>query len=139
MVERVLVGMDDSAMAERALEYALETYPESGITVVHVVGGPSPMMGKALKAVLESGDDDAAREQASAVLDRAREIGRSHGIDVETDVALGTAATEIVERAPEFDLVVVGSHSGSIADDLFVGNVARKVVRHSPVPVTVVR
>jgi nucleotide-binding universal stress UspA family protein len=41
--------------------------------------------------------------------------------------------------AEGYDTVVVGSHGGSLADRLFVGNVTEKVFRRSPVPVTVVR
>ncbi|QKY19342.1 universal stress protein [Halolamina sp. CBA1230] len=139
MVARVLVPMDGSEMAETALRYALEIHPDAEIHVLNVVGEPSPMMGKALKAALEADVEEKAREQASAVLERAREIGREHDVDIQTEVAWGSPAKEIVAMAAEYDAVVVGSHSGSLADRLFVGNVARKVVRRSPVPVTVVR
>ena len=139
MVSRVLVPMDDSEMAAEALRYVLDAHPDAEIHVLHVVGQPSPMMGQALKAALEADPEEAAREQAAPVLDRAREIAASHGVDVETDVAWGNPAKVIVDRAADFDMVVVGSHSGSLADRLFVGNVAQKVVRHSPAPVTVVR
>ena len=49
------------------------------------------------------------------------------------------AARTIAEAAAEFDAVVLGSHSGGLADRLLVGDVAGTVVRRSPVPVTVVR
>jgi len=39
--------MDESEMAERAFQYALEVHPDAEITVVHVVGEPSSMMGGA--------------------------------------------------------------------------------------------
>jgi nucleotide-binding universal stress UspA family protein len=139
MVARVLVPMDDSEMSAEALRYALETHPSAGIHVLHVVGEPSPMMGEALKAALETDPEEAAQEQASPVLDRARKIGREHDVEIETDVAWGNPAKVVVEQAEAFDTVVIGSHSGSIADRLFVGNVAQKIVRHSPTPVTVVR
>jgi nucleotide-binding universal stress UspA family protein len=139
MVSRVLVPMDDSKMAERALEYALEAHPDAEITVLHVVGEPSPMMGKAMGLALEEDLEEAAEEHASAVLDRARERARASGTEIETEVAWGNPAKAIVDRAENFDTVVVGSHGGSLAERLFVGNVAQRVFRHSPVPVTVVR
>lgn len=43
MLSRILVPMDDSEMAERALEYALENFSGAEIIVLHVVGEPSPM------------------------------------------------------------------------------------------------
>lgn len=139
MISRVLVPMDDSEMAERALEYALETHPDAEITVLHVVGGPSPMMGAATGLVLEDDFEDAAEEHAEQVLDRAREIAREYEVELETDVAWGSPAKAIVERAEHFDAVVIGSHGGSLTDRLFTGNVAQTVFRRSPVPVTVVR
>ena len=139
MVERVLVPVDGSEMAEHALRHALETHPDAAITALHIVGVPSPMMGDAVRLALESDLEDAAAEHAEEVLEGARETGRSHGVTLETDVAWGNPAKAIVDRAAAFDAVVIGSHSGSLADRLFVGNVAQKVVRHSPVPVTVVR
>jgi nucleotide-binding universal stress UspA family protein len=45
----------------------------------------------------------------------------------------------ILDRAGEYDAIVMGSHGGTLSERLFVGNVAEKVLRRSPVPVTVVR
>jgi nucleotide-binding universal stress UspA family protein len=139
MSHRVLVPMDDSEMSEHALEYALETHPDAGITVLHVVGEPSPMMGEAAGLALEDDIRSVAEDHAADVFERAREIAASHGAEVTTDVGWGSPAKVIVDRAEGFDAVFLGSHGGSVVDRLFVGNVAQKVVRHSPVPVTVVR
>jgi len=54
-------------------------------------------------------------------------------------VAVGHPARTIIKKAEGYDTVVIGSHSGSIADRLFVGNIAQKVFRRAPVPVVVVR
>ncbi|MBS8121362.1 universal stress protein [Haloferax volcanii] len=56
-----------------------------------------------------------------------------------TDVAWGHPAKSIIKRAGDFDTVIIGSHGGTVAERLFVGNVAERVFRRSPVPVTVVR
>jgi nucleotide-binding universal stress UspA family protein len=44
-----------------------------------------------------------------------------------------------LNSADDFDAVVLGTHGGSLADRLVVGNVAQKVFRNSPVPVIVAR
>lgn len=139
MIERVLVAMDDSELGEKALRYALDAHPDAAVTVIHVVGEPSPMMGQAVRLALEDDVQTAAEELAAEVLDRAREIAAEYDAEVETQVGWGTPAKVIVTRAADFDAVVIGSHSGSLTDQLFVGNVARKVFRRSPVPVTAVR
>ena len=138
MVSRVLVPVDDSDMAADALRYALETFPDAAITVLHVSGGPSPMMGEATEIALSDHPEEVADDHAKESLSRARDIAAEHGIDIETEVKVGHPARTILDRAADFDAVIIGSHSGGLMDRLFVGNVAEKVVRESPVPVTVV-
>ncbi|WP_148416368.1 universal stress protein [Haloferax sp. KTX1] len=139
MISRVLVPMDDSEMAERALKYALEAHSDAEITVLHVVGEPSPMMGKAVSLALENDIEQAAEEHASEVLQRARDIAGEYDTEILTDVTWGHPAKAIIKRAENFDTVVIGSHGGTLAERLFVGNVAERIFRRSPVPVTIVR
>lgn len=131
--------MDDSEMAERALEYAFEAHPDAAITVLNVVGEPSGMMGQAVSLALEDDVEKAADEHAERVIDRAREIADEQDHEISTEVAWGRPSKAILDRAEAYDTVVIGSHGGSIADWLLVGNVADTIVRRSPVPVTVVR
>ncbi len=131
--------MDDSEMAQQALEYALENHPDAEITVLHVVGGPSPMGGAATGLALADDPKAAAEEHAKEVFERARELAAEHDVEIDTDVQLGHPTRAILNRANDFDVVVIGSHGGSVSDRLFVGNVAQKVFRQSPVPVIVVR
>ena len=139
MISRVLVPMDESALAEEALKYALEAHPGAEITVLHVVGEPSPMMGKAVRLALEDDPERAAKEQAEEIHARAGEIAAEYDASIDTDVAFGHPAKVIVDRSEEHDLVVIGSHGGSFVDRLFVGDVAETIFRRAPVPVVVVR
>ncbi len=131
--------MDRSALSRQALEYALETFPDADVTVLHVVGEPSPMLGAATGLALEDDLPAAAKERAEGVFETAQKVASEHGVEVKTTVAAGHPARTIVDRAAEFDTVVIGSHGGTLRDRLFVGNVAETVFRRSPVPVTVVR
>lgn len=139
MIERILVPMDDSEMAERALKYALENHPEASVTVLHVAGEPSPMWAAATNLALADDFEEAAREKATPVFERAGEIAGTYDAEVETRVQVGSPVRAILNEAEEFDAIVMGSHGGSLADRLFMGNVAETVLRGSPVPVTVVR
>jgi nucleotide-binding universal stress UspA family protein len=139
MVSRVLVPTDGSEMAERALRYALEVHSGADITVLHVVGEPSPMLARATGLALADDVEEAAEEHAEAVLDRATAIAAEYDAEIDTAVRMGHPAKAIVESAPQYDVVVLGSHGGDIADNLFIGNVAKRVFRRSPVPVTTVR
>lgn len=139
MISHVLVAIDDSEMANRALEYAFEAHPHAEITVLHVVGKPSGMMGAVTALSLADDLEEKADEYAKDVLDSARECATEHDRDITTVVDVGPPAKMIVKRAEDYDVLVIGTHSGTLADRLLVGNVAEKVFRNSPVPVTVVR
>lgn len=141
MISRVLVPMDGSEMSEHALEYALEAYPDAEITVLCVVGEPSSMWGSATDIALAGDLEETAREYAQSTFDRARELAANADGDreLETVFELGHPVRAIINRADDYETVVIGSHGGTLAERLFVGNVAEKVVRRSPVPVAVVR
>ena len=131
--------MDGSELSERALRYALDGHPDAEITVLHVVGGASPMMGQAAGIALSEDGEGGISEAAEPVFERAREIAAEYDATIETVVEIGRPARGILDHAEAFDVVVLGTHSGSLADRLLVGNVAKTVFQRSPVPVTVVR
>ena len=131
--------MDDSEMARRALEYALENHPDAEITVLHVVGEPSPWGGAATALALEEDIEEAAEERAATVFDDARELAAEYDVEITTEVRLGHPVRAILDSCEDVDAVVIGTHGGSVVDRLVVGNVAQKVFRNSPVPVIVAR
>ncbi|WP_058997209.1 universal stress protein [Haloarcula sp. CBA1127] len=139
MIAQILVPMDDSEMAQQALEYTLENHPDAEVTVLHVVGGPSPLGGAATALALADDIEAAAEERAEEVFDDARELAAEYDAEITTEVQLGHPARAILNRAADFDAVVLGTHGGSLADRLVVGNVAQKVFRNSPVPVIIAR
>jgi len=139
MLSRILVPIDGSEMAECALEYALENHPDAAITVLHVVGEPSPWWGEATSLALKEDVEEVAAEQSAEVFDDARALAAEYDVEICTEVRLGHPARAILNRAADFDAVVLGSHGGSLVDRLVVGNVAQKVFRNAPVPVIVAR
>ncbi|ELY93751.1 universal stress protein [Natrialba taiwanensis] len=141
MLSRILVPMDDSEHASHALEYALENHPEADVTVLHVVGVPSMMMGEAVGLTLEDDISEAAAERAEPVFKRAREVADEHGRELNTIVGIGHPARNILDRAEDYDTIVLGAHGAdwSRATRRFlVGNVAETVSKRSPVPVIIV-
>jgi len=138
MVSRVLVAMDGSKITERALEFAIEAYPDAEISVLTIIGEPSGMMGEAVGLMFEETRAEGT-EAARQILDRAQEIAAEADRELEGVIGYGKPASEVVKRAADFDTVVIGQHDSSVADRLFIGNTAHKIVRESPVPVTVVR
>jgi len=142
MISRILVPMDDSDPAGNALAYALENFADAEVTVLHVVGVPSMLMGEAAGLALEDDLDDAARERAEPVFERARKRAADHDREVDTVVGVGHPARNILDRADDYDTVVLGSHGADwnrASHRFLVGNVAGTVLRRAAVPVTIVR
>jgi nucleotide-binding universal stress UspA family protein len=106
---------------------------------MHVVGEPSAMFGVATGLAVADDIREAADERAEEVLAGAREVAEEYERSIQTLVEVGHPAKAILEEAPDHDLIVIGSHGGKLADRLFVGNVAERVFRRSPVPVTTIR
>lgn len=144
MPERVLVPIDDSARSTKALEYALEEYPDAEITALHVLdpAGDAVYTGGEISIDLDVGE---ARERhkrlAEELLEETVEVAGRHGHDVDTATRVGKPARAILEYAEEegVDHIVVGSHGRSGVSRVLLGSVAETVTRRSPVPVTVVR
>lgn len=139
MISSVLVPMDDSEMSAHALRYALESFPAAEITVLHVVGEPSSMMGSATGLALAEDLETEATELAEPVFETARSIADEYDCEVDTVVAAGHPVRAILDKAEDVDTVVMGTHSGNLSDRLLIGNVADRVFKRSPVPVVHVR
>lgn len=138
----VLVPLDGSPLADKALEHAFETF-DCKISVLNVVTPLDTRMSEG--GIIEPGEDrlETARERANRLIDRSRERAAEHDRTVETRVETGDPAEAILESVDEYDVdhVVMGSHGGErneIARRL-LGTVATAVVGDAPVTVTVVK
>ena len=142
MLARLLVPMDDSEHAGHALEYALDNHPDADITVLHVVGVPSMLMGEAVGLSLEDDISDAAADRATPVFERAREIADDRGREINTIVGIGHPARNIIDRGADYDTIVLGAHGedwSRATRRYLVGNITETVSKRAPVPVIVVR
>jgi nucleotide-binding universal stress UspA family protein len=140
MVGHVLVLMDDSPLATRALDFALEVHPNADITVLRVID----YVEESYSAEMLVGPRE-IRERATARAEQlfaeARERTADHGGEVRTVTEFGKPAGTILEYvdAHDVDVVVMGGHGRSLVSSVLLGDVAQTVVRRAPVPVTVVR
>jgi len=142
MVTQILVPMDDSEQAEQALEYALDNFPDADVTVLHVVGVPSSMMGEATGLALADDIEGAAAERAEPAFERAREIATERDRDINTLVGIGHPARNIIDRSEDYDTIVLGAHGADrsrMTRRFLVGNVAETVSKRAPIPVVIVR
>lgn len=139
-IDRLLVAFDGTPLAERALEHALDTYPEAETDVLHVIDYVEESYGA--EALVGSEKlRERAHERSAAILDEARDLAAEHDREVATAIRVGKPAREIVDYAEEHDadVIVVGSHGRPPVARVLLGSVAETVTRRASVPVTVVR
>jgi nucleotide-binding universal stress UspA family protein len=140
VIEQVLVPMDDSPLARRALDFALEVHPDADVTVLHVVDHVEESYGAEM--LVGPGElRERAEARAERLFEAARERAADHGTGLRTVTRFGEPARVITEYAGEadVDLVVMGCHGREGVTRVLLGDVAQRVVRRAPVPVTVVR
>lgn len=145
MYRRILVPIDGSPTAERGFEEGLALARALGSTLVllHVVEYMPSVPEMAPTLTWEQVWKD-LREAGQGLLERAHARARDAGVDAEArleDVAATRAAVVIAEQAAALhcDLVVMGTHGRRALARALLGSDAEFLVRHSPVPVLLVR
>lgn len=138
----VLVPLDESPLANAALDHALETF-DCQVTVLNVVTPLDEPMSEG--GILEPGEErqESAADRAERVVERAKTRAAEVDRTVETAVETGDPAEAILEFVEEADVdhVVMGGHSGEDNELVrrLLGSVVTTVVGEAPVTVTVVR
>jgi nucleotide-binding universal stress UspA family protein len=137
--DNVLVAIDGSEGAERALDCAL--------SLVERLGGKLTALlveGKLPAYAATAGEVDEVKKEKDkffqTVLEGARETAKEHGVDLETELVPGHAAEVITHyaKAHAHDLIVIG-HRGHFLGDYLLGSTADRVSHHAHCPVIVVR
>lgn len=142
MTERVLVAMDDSTLSRDSLAYALSTFPDARVTVVHVVDPELNMLPTDAVEVYESTIDtlaDIGDETARNVFETVQEVaGDRH---VEGTYLIGAVEKRLVSYVEDgaFDHVVMGTHARAGVSRVLLGSVAEAVVRRTEVPTVLVK
>ncbi|PAU84676.1 universal stress protein UspA [Halorubrum salipaludis] len=142
MTDSVLVAMDDSPLSSEALAFALETFPDARVTVVHVAAPDLDMLPADTEEVVGAALDDldgVGDETAASVFETVREVAADR--DVAVTFLTGEAERRIAEYAEEgdFDHVVLGTHGRSGLSRALIGSVAEAVTRETAVPTTLVK
>ena len=135
---RILVPIDGSEPAKKALEHALVRFPEASLTVLHVI---NPVDAGHSMDGFSAPVFDELEVQADQLLDEAVSVAKAHDRELTTARELGRPARAILDYADEneFDHIVIGSHGRTGVSRILLGSIAETVVRRASVPVTVVR
>jgi len=143
--QTVVVPLDVSAFAEQALDQAhvLASAMNATLHLVSIVPPPFdiPFLRKnetvsLMKALLQT-----ETERRTGYLEQRAEPLRKQGLVVQTYVATGHPAEEILHHSTQHQhtLIVMTTHGRGGLQRLFLGSVAMKVVQRAHVPVLLVR
>lgn len=138
----IIVGVDGSHDAHRALEWAMKEaairHVPLTVVTVHEVA-VSGWTGQPIILPMDQPDVDKARQAAEeSVAKAAAQLGESQPASVTVRAVNGLAAQELIEASRDADLLVVGSRGGGGFARLMLGSVSDKVTRHAHCPVVVV-
>jgi nucleotide-binding universal stress UspA family protein len=132
---RVVVGVDGSATAQRALEWGAEEARLRDATL-HVVHAWNPPILAVPTMALDYGIfDDAAHAVVADALDGVDTSGLAE--PVLRVIKVGTGGQVLVEQAEGADVVVVGSRGRGGFKGLLLGSVSQQVATHAACPVVV--
>ena len=142
---RILIGVDDSAHSNSAVEYVKQAKWPEGTKMFVLSAVRAPVMVSAEVYAPGPYVSDQAFEEAiqygQELTARVEQELRTAGFETEARVVQGDPRVVIVDtaRAVGADLVVVGSHGRSGLAKLVLGSVASHVVSHAPCNVLVVK
>lgn len=147
-MKKICIALDTSSSAEKiaAIGYEYGKALNAEVILIHVIYDSSiyvsdfdPAMDYAGFMVKNNAEfTKSIFEQAESFLEAiAKYLGEP---DLETKVLEGDAYDEILNFADrwEADLLVLGTHSQSSWEDLLLGNIASKIVKHSKIQLLVV-
>lgn len=142
MIDHIVIGIDESSKSRDAVQFVLDEWDAARLTLVHVLNPSEAASGGSVGGFPAGAEDwyETAQERAKRCFDDVTgDIPDT--VDVETRIELGSPADRIVGVAEEAgaDHIVVGSHGRSGVSRILLGSVAERIVRTSPVPVTVIR
>lgn len=134
LFSNILVGYDGSPQSNKAVEmaFALAAALDSKVLLFAVARPPEPATSVELNAVL-----DDAREHFRESFERLQKAARERGVALETEIAVGHPAEQIIHRAEtaRTQLVIIGRRGTSTFQKWILGSVSERVLRYAHCPV----
>ena len=144
MYQRILVPVDGSATAKRALQEAVKlSGGKAKLRLVYVVEESYALDATGYAFIDYSALLEAVRQTGERTLAQAAEEAHQSGMMAETTLleASGERISRVIEGEAnnwKADLIVIGTHGRSGINRMLMGSVAEEVVRGASVPVLMV-
>lgn len=144
MFSKVLVGIDGSPFADKALRFAVDiakTY-RSKLIIVHVVLRRFYAVAPSEAGILATTVFVKEMEtEGKEIINKAEAYVKEQGVDYDCRLLQGVPAEEIVKLSQDekADLVVLGSRGLSEVRAFLLGSVSDKVSHHTKCPTLIVK
>jgi nucleotide-binding universal stress UspA family protein len=142
-MRRILVAIDGSQTALRALDFAVQQARHAPAAELHVLSVQPTLSNYTAAEIYVTAERirDVAAERARAILDAAAGRLKMTDCTYTLEQLEGDPAETIARRAAELgcESIVMGTHGLTSFGILFLGSVAQRVVHHATVPVTLVK
>jgi nucleotide-binding universal stress UspA family protein len=143
--ERIVVGVDGSVGAQRALRWALDEAVRRSADVEIVCCWPLSFVSMSSGYAIGSLTDEEVAAAGHGYIDKTVaacreeiETGKALRVGVSTAVLEGDAASSLISESKEAALLVVGRRGHGGLSRLVLGSVSRHVASHAHCPVVVV-
>lgn len=137
MISRILVPIDGSEYAYKALDWALDLADKysANIELLCVI----PTTAFALVGPSEKELQERAEEILKEALNKTKKI--KPNLKISTKILVGRPAEKIVEVAKEggFDLIVMGARGLGGIKEFFLGSVSDRVADEAQCPVVIIK
>jgi nucleotide-binding universal stress UspA family protein len=140
---RIVVGLEGSEGARKALGWAVEEARLRGAKLVALHAWSAPLVAPAPALLgapppLDTETLERIRVGAEQLLEHEVDAVDLQGVDVERLVVEGSAADALLDAARDADLLVVGTRGLGGFTGLLLGSVSQQVSHHAPCPVVIV-
>ena len=142
-MRKLLVPIDRSDNAMRALRYAIHLAEENGQIELHIVhADEQPIVyGEIALHMTEEKARELLRKHGEDTLKPAVEMAKSAGVRYKGEILIGDIAKSLVKYAEDIDCdgIVMGTRGMSAIGNLVMGSIATKVIHLTNLPVTLVK
>lgn len=139
--KKIMIATDGSVCSRMATNNAIELARISGGTVYAVYVVSTDYFSSMAVDLDWERMREALKKEGIEAVNYVTGAGELEEVKVEPVLLEGHPANELIRYAEEerMDIVIMGSHGKTGLDRLFLGSVAENMVRHSKVPVMVVK
>ncbi len=142
-IRKILYATDFSRISAYGFRHALTLSRcfRAKLIIFHAISIPPTIPADPTGGVALAECFDELQEESRIRLEEMLGEARKHEVEAETLLVEGAPHRTVLEEAERLgvDLIVVGTHGRTGVEHLLLGSTAEKIIRHSPVPVLVVR